>query len=300
MGLPFPPGFPTEYRGPVLAERISAERDFEAERQKLPSGSHYQAECERLWRELVVRIWIVFVRQAKKLGQTGSWAVERVDRESREFLRLLSSRTREELHRSGYQIREVIDDKSREILPDVYQEFRKSSPWREFEDVVLELANVPENRRAASREPDTHAKSGERGTGSTAHLNDEVMVGKTGTRTPRRRHGFQADMVRHQKIASVVDQYAPGWRTGSTSYRHEAVLKRICRGLDEAEIDIPPSWKAGRTPSLNGVRLKNWEDALDLGGNKLVADQIRTSLNQVRRSAPPSNNGAIDLGQSLR
>jgi len=98
-----------------------------------------------------------------------------------------------------------------------------------------------------------------------------------------RRHGFDAAMDRHTVIVEIVERHAPNWRTDSRAYCKDSIVESICTDLDTAEIAIIDNWRLGKTRSLDGSRLKNWCDALDIGSKKLVTDQIRTSLNAVRK-----------------
>jgi len=148
-------------------------------------------------------------------------------------------------------------------------EFENSVEWQQSEGALLEVAE---------------AQAAERPTSAPGAGGDNEK------HAPTRHHGFKADMARHERIASVVDRYAPSWRTGSMTFRKEGALEKICTDLDQTEIDIPDSWKRGATPSLGGAKLKDWKDALQVGGNKLVADQIRTSLNKLGRGTARSRH----------
>jgi len=104
-----------------------------------------------------------------------------------------------------------------------------------------------------------------------------------------RRHGFEAEMDRHNSIASIVGRHDSYWENGSTRWRNDSNLKSICTDLDQSEIDIPKNWKTAKTPSLTGLRLKGWGDALELGCKKLITDQIRYSLEMVRKKTTSSS-----------
>jgi hypothetical protein len=157
------------------------------------------------------------------------------------------------------------------ILPEVMGKFMKAREWRECEDALRRVADA----QAAESE----GKPSEADTKFEGDPSEKV--GAKDER-PARRHGFEPDMDRHQKIAAVVERHAPGWRMDSGVYRKQAALEKICLDLDAAEVDIPKSWKSGGTPALNGLKVRNWEEALELGTRKLVADQLRTSLNKIQ------------------
>jgi hypothetical protein len=188
----------------------------------------------------------------------------------------------------GGQIRrlpEMTSHVTGEILPQVMSKFVKSKQWRECEEALLTLADAQSaegTTRSAEEAGAAHAKFEAGDTCGTVEVNHK----------PPRTHGFPANMVHHDKIATVVNRHAPNWRVGSNAYRNETLLEEICRDLDEAGVDIPKSWKNGLTPSLKGVKVRNWQEALELGTKKLVADQINTSLKTVRLGAEtrPSPN----------
>jgi hypothetical protein len=104
------------------------------------------------------------------------------------------------------------------------------------------------------------------------------------TKKPRQ-YGFLPNLDRHRRIVAIIERHVPNWRT-SAGWRSNSVLKLICRDLDEAEIEVPDSWRVGKPEALGDTRVKTWVEALELAktGKKLVADQLGTSLNAVRKS----------------
>jgi hypothetical protein len=103
-------------------------------------------------------------------------------------------------------------------------------------------------------------------------------------RSPRR-HGFEPAMDRHRQIAEIVGRHFPNWRT-SSSWRAHTYLKRICTDLDAEAIDVPDQWRLGTTPALRRSTAHQWVIALDIAktGKKLVADQVRTSLEAITKA----------------
>ena len=110
---------------------------------------------------------------------------------------------------------------------------------------------------------------------------ERTRMPKAGDGSVTRRYGFEADAARHSAIGESVGRHA-NWKGGSKNWRSDFLLKSICADLDQTKIDIPKNWRTGRTPSLKGVRLRSWVDALELGYKKLIADQIRYSLDMLR------------------
>ena len=121
----------------------------------------------------------------------------------------------------------------------------------------------------------------------TAHTEQPITEGR-GNAARGRQHGFKADTDRHNTVADIVGQrYAP-WRSGSTGWRKDSVLKSICADLDRHEIAIPETWRTGKTKSLKDVRVTGWGDALDLGYKKLITDHIRYSLGMALKKTAPA------------
>jgi hypothetical protein len=137
--------------------------------------------------------------------------------------------------------------------------------------------------------------SADRGTGdvgSDTVLKEGTEIGVTSppvggeTPTPRqsRRHGFEPAMDLHRRIVTIVERHAPNWRS-SNEWRYADTLKKICIDLDADKIEVPESWSRGEPRALDGAPAKGWSDALGMAktGKKLVADQIRTSIEAVRK-----------------
>jgi hypothetical protein len=97
------------------------------------------------------------------------------------------------------------------------------------------------------------------------------------------RPGRKANTDRSRSIANVVGQHDRRWMKGSNLWKSEFSLRNICRDLDRANIEVPKKWLEGRTPSLlwNGVDIRNWEEALDMGFKQLVNRQLRYHLGRM-------------------
>jgi hypothetical protein len=95
--------------------------------------------------------------------------------------------------------------------------------------------------------------------------------------------GRHDDHDRHKQIAEIVARFSGRLRAAGSSWPPRASLPQICAALDECGITIPQNWKTGQTAPLSKilVQLSGWSDALALGYDGLVADQIRYSV--VRR-----------------
>jgi hypothetical protein len=139
MQYPFPDEFPEKSRRTILAEEIRAARDLEkAKKEGGVSG------LKDLLIGFILRVFIVFVREARVLVHQGIWSAGRLESESLQFLHYytVSARYERGYDKYGHQIGEMVSNWGN-ILPDVERAFRKSPLWQEYEDILLEVAVAP-------------------------------------------------------------------------------------------------------------------------------------------------------------
>ena len=158
MQYPYPAEFPQTSRARVHSEGIRAAIDFDEAKQ----SARNRSDIESLLRNYILRVFMEFVREARHLGRQGLWMIDRLESESREFLR---QQTIEAWHEKGYdrsgsQLREVVSHWGGSILPEVQRVFERSSEWKEFQRVLLEVADAqasrqenPSQREADASEP---------------------------------------------------------------------------------------------------------------------------------------------------
>ena len=133
----YPSGFPPESRARVEAEKIRAGRDFETAKQTARWTSNVEAHL----RQYILRVFFVFANEA---CSRQLWAVDKIDRTSREFLRRL---TIEAYYEKGYdqqerRLSEMISNAAGSILPKVQREFDKSPEWHQFQEDLLTVAEA--------------------------------------------------------------------------------------------------------------------------------------------------------------
>jgi hypothetical protein len=252
MNYLYPSDFPSAARAAVTAKKIRAGLELAQAKQI----EHSLSEVEAALRHYILQVFIAFAENAFMLARQGLWTVERVDDQSREFLRLTMIEACAEKGRDGATAGTWASHMDGSILPAIQREFEKSPEWRRYLDGLLELAELQANGHSPTEEPGKAANG--KGRGSQA-----------------RGRGFRADLNRHHAVARAVNRHDTHWKAGSTAWRREANLRSICADLDATEIDIPTGWKTGRTPRLRGLKLKGWCDALELGHNKAVAVVIQ-------------------------
>src|ERR1017187_3897558 len=144
MQYPFPDEFPERSRLTLLAEEIQGARDLE--KAKNESGV---SKLQDLLIAFILRVFIVFVREASELVHQGLWNAGRLELESLQFLQYFTVTARFERghDKHGHQIGEMVSHWGT-ILPEVERAFRQSPQWREYEDILLDVAVSPPTRIA--------------------------------------------------------------------------------------------------------------------------------------------------------
>lgn len=138
MEYPYPREFPQESRDQVLAQVLRGARKFESDKQR--AGSSVLAHLL----EYILSVFITFVREAAELVRHGVWTTDRMNSESREFLRQFAIKARHEkgYDRSGYRLEELVSNWDGSLLPDARRAFEQFPQWQEFQDILLELAET--------------------------------------------------------------------------------------------------------------------------------------------------------------
>ncbi len=139
MQYPFPDEFPEKSRRALLAEEIRGTRDLE--KAKKEGGV---SKLQDLLIGFILRMLIVFVREASELVHQRIWSAGRLESESLQFLHhcTVSARYERGNDKYGNQIGEMVSNWG-SILPDVERAFKKSPLWKEYEDILLEVAVAP-------------------------------------------------------------------------------------------------------------------------------------------------------------
>jgi hypothetical protein len=130
MEYPYPSDFPQKSRDRVLAQSIRGASDFE----RAKPQANRLSEIERLLRNYLLGVFIVFVREAGALGRQGRWVTDRVEAESREFLRWFTVTVGYDkgYDNLGNRLAEMVSNWGG-ILPKVQRAFEQSPEWKEYE-----------------------------------------------------------------------------------------------------------------------------------------------------------------------
>jgi hypothetical protein len=133
----FPSSFPPESRSAVIAARIRAGKDFDA--QKTVAG--YERFEEMALREYILRPFLVFVKEAATLG----WPADRIETQAQEFLRL--STIDAIFGKCSDRSRARIDGRwtsnwNGHIQPEAMRQFEKHVEWQQYQEVLLQVAET--------------------------------------------------------------------------------------------------------------------------------------------------------------
>ena len=142
--MDYPDDFPPESRAAVAAERLRAERDFDAICENPPRTKHgFSHDLAAELRKYILRQFIVFVREACKLGRAGVWQVDRIEGASMEFLRRATIDA-EFSKGSGVVGRSWTENWHGQIQPEVMRLLEQSPEFRQYRDALLEIAEIQE------------------------------------------------------------------------------------------------------------------------------------------------------------
>lgn len=141
--MDYPREFSPQARARVEAEQLKAVRLLEQQRHQVPwrkYGPNPQ-DAENL-RRYILRVFLVFSKEACKLGMQGLWGADEVRQKSENFLRSFTIEAYlEQGHdKSGRKLSEMTGNWNGSLLPEVYRLFRESPEWHQFEDELLEVA----------------------------------------------------------------------------------------------------------------------------------------------------------------
>jgi len=132
--MEYPEEFSRQARARVEDEKTVASRVLEQAKQNLNTSMWGPGlEIEALVRDYILRVFIVFVQEACKLGRKNLWTVDRVESESIEFLRWFTIKAwyekgRDKLER---QICSMVNDRG-QIRSHVQRKYEKSAQWRQY------------------------------------------------------------------------------------------------------------------------------------------------------------------------
>ncbi len=142
----YPHDFPANARARIEAERIRAQQELQERQQSVPWSRHGpDSSNDRNFYDYILRVFSAFGNEACGLGSQGIWAVDRVEKEAFEFLRLftIAAFSADGTDKNGRRIRNPISQVDGSLLPDVEREFCHSKRWRDFQAQLLGVANRP-------------------------------------------------------------------------------------------------------------------------------------------------------------
>jgi hypothetical protein len=132
--------YPSEF-SPEARDRVEKQK-IRAYRELLPS-SVYDSNEQDLAIRCVMLIFLTFAKEACALRKERGWTIERVDRESKEFLRLLTIMV--VFDKFPGLDRRWLSNLNGSIEPNAERRFRASVEWKEYEELLLTTpASAPE------------------------------------------------------------------------------------------------------------------------------------------------------------
>jgi hypothetical protein len=168
----YPEDFPIESQAAVTTERLRASRDYDSARNSIPSAnSGGLRDLEGELRKYILRPFLIFVCEASKLGYKGVWSADRIDSESREFLRRSAVRAKyDKAHdRSGSAFADYwIENWGGNIVSSVMRKLERHDEWKQFEAVLLDVA---ERQAAGTTRPSLTAEPKDK-----AHSETQAVV----------------------------------------------------------------------------------------------------------------------------
>jgi hypothetical protein len=138
--------YPSEF-SPEARDRIEKEKIL-TYRELLPS-SVYDFHEQGLAIRCIMRIFLAFAKEACALRAKHGWTIERVERESKEFLRRLTIMV--VFDKFPGRDRHWISNWNGSIDSDVARRFRESAEWKEYEELLLTTALAPEESPTSER-----------------------------------------------------------------------------------------------------------------------------------------------------
>jgi hypothetical protein len=150
--MEYPREFSRQARARVEGERLKAIQEFEQERKSpVPSDWTPQRWDQCTLYAYILRVFLVFAREACQLGRDGVWTVDQVREEAEGFLRVFAMESYYERgrDRTGARLPNILNRYNEDLRSEVYSEFRASEEWNQFERGLLTLAELQGSRAAA-------------------------------------------------------------------------------------------------------------------------------------------------------
>jgi hypothetical protein len=261
-GTPYPSEFSAEARARVEIEMLKASKDLAQQRNEVPWSQYGPGKAdEENLQKYILRVFLVFAKQACELGAQGQWAVDRIRSEAGEFLRRFTIRAYYEsgFDKKGRKLREMASHWNGTILPEVQREFEKSQEWQQFEKELLAVAElqiqltkgfVPNRARPV---PDADRK--------------QVAPVNSGAAPVALLSKYRSELKR-----GILIQLTRNPR---------ATDNEICSGLDaDGSVELPASWRVNRggrsfTTAYLDARLRR---RIEIAISKIRADLRKQGL----------------------
>jgi len=144
-GMDYPLEFDSVARAKVTAAQIEATREMygawpSVQSDVLIAGTQYTLGTGRVF-EYIMRIFAAFANEVCVLGRAGRWSTDRIDREAREFLRLLTIEAGTKYSgRADLRLPKMTDHGS--ITLPIMDQLETYPAWQRFQSDLLQVAKI--------------------------------------------------------------------------------------------------------------------------------------------------------------
>ena len=141
--MDYPRQFSSQASARIEAERLRGIRELEAAYTKRPPDglTTFQLD-QQSFHAYILRVFLAFVQEACALGKAGVWAVGYIRTRANEFLRnfVIEAYYEKGRSRGDNAFPAMTDHFSGELLDEVDRKLRDSGQWRQYETLLLEVA----------------------------------------------------------------------------------------------------------------------------------------------------------------
>ncbi len=253
---------PSEF-SPEARDRVEREK-IRAYRELLPNSA-YDYNDQNLAIPCIMRIFLAFAREACALRSERGWTIERVERESKEFLRRLTIMVVFDQFPDLNQ--HWISNWNGSINSDVARRFKESVEWKEYEELLL-ATPAPAAEGSESTNSQLHEKRIPTSPLADQNLRDAILekkariaeIERTLDRLQEEVSRVQLEEQRDQLVADVEESKSE--LRGVLVNRAVASRRRMENSIMPAGVHPanPPVLDARRSRALLGVELSDLEN----------------------------------------
>ena len=156
--MDYPREFDKATRAKLVAAEIEASRQVMMSRSLFSSGelivgTAFRLESSHVF-QYILTMFHAFAIEACALGRNGEWTADRIDCESRNFLRLMTIQAQYKYgSRSEYFLPQMISPTSGSIIPEILTYFEDSPAWQRYQGDLLVIARLQSQQLSGAPHP---------------------------------------------------------------------------------------------------------------------------------------------------